>query len=818
LHIATFKGFTETVGLLLRRGAKIDLVDIEGSTAVHKAAFNKHADCLKLLLRKGAALSPRDNEGSTPLHKAAFSGCVACLSILIAKGAAVNDKDNEGSTPLHNAAYKGNVDCMQMLFDAGADPNIPDNVGLLPIHHAASNGHLQCVELLVQKNPSCISSVDDTGITPLMNAAYQGHADIIHYLVSVGASVETGDKDGTTAMHFAAIGTKPAEIMSLLCNYGLDINVKNKYGRAPIHFAASDGSTEAVNFLLDQKVDINLPDAEGNTPLHLAVQNNRHEIVGLLLRRGAKINTQNSRGQTPLHIAASQPHLYSMVLYLLSKGGALDIEDIERKTPIHVAYETGDPRLIQMAKEFERGVMEREETAQEKLELTKMLLPPNLKKHTALLRFLELLYDTDWQLVETLLDTTQQADMDKVSQALVNIFHYIDIALPLIKVGIKNEVEKTTDPGTLFRSNTMVPKMMTLYSRMVAKKYLQETLRNDIDKICKYKKSLEVDPSKMQKGQKQIDDNIKELKTIVSGLIDSICNSLDKMPWQCRQICYYLKQQVSQKYQSHVEVAIAGYLFLRLFNPAIVVPDAVDIKPAGGLTEESRRTLLLVSKILQNVSTGVEFQKEEYMLPFNPFLKEKFEIMKEFYNKAATLPPDLKLLNSDVTEVSTQKFIESVINLLHIMNSFDKKTLNDKIAQKLAETNPTLLDDLRLALTELEYNLDELQVIESPAYQAIVPATLPKPPPPEKSKEKKEKKDKAEKESEKKAKKERKMREKLEREEQEKLRKQQVKSRSISLATNQNFLEKKTDTTIKKTKIQMKKVEKPKEKKEEKKK
>jgi hypothetical protein len=43
-----------------------------------------------------------------------------------------------------------------------------------------------------------------------------------------------------------------------------------------------------------------------------------------------------------------------------------------------------------------------------------------------------------------------------------------------------------------------------------------------------------------------------------------------------------LKQQVSQKYQSHVEASIAGYLFLRLFNPAIVVPDGVDIKPAGG--------------------------------------------------------------------------------------------------------------------------------------------------------------------------------------------------------------------------------------------
>jgi DNA-directed RNA polymerase subunit F len=62
-----------------------------------------------------------------------------------------------------------------------------------------------------------------------------------------------------------------------------------------------------------------------------------------------------------------------------------------------------------------------------------------------------------------------------------------------------------------------------------------------------------------------------------------------------------------------------------------------------------------------------------------------------------------------VTEVTTQKFIESVINLLHLMNSYDKKTVNEKIAQKLAETNPKLLEDLKFALTELEYSLDELQ-------------------------------------------------------------------------------------------------------------
>lgn len=100
--------------------------------------------------------------------------------------------------------------------------------------------------------------------------------------------------------------------------------------------------------------------------------------------------------------------------------------------------------------------------------------------------------------------------MDKMSGALVNIFQFFDFALPLIKVGIKVEVDKTStyliaklasfvltnifaaDPGTLLRSNTMTSKMMTAYSRLIAKKYLQDTLRDGIEKVCKFKKGLEV--------------------------------------------------------------------------------------------------------------------------------------------------------------------------------------------------------------------------------------------------------------------------------------------------------------------------------------
>ena len=38
----------------------------------------------------------------------------------------------------------------------------------------------------------------------------------------------------------------------------------------------------------------------------------------------------------------------------------------------------------------------------------------------------------------------------------------------------------------------MTSKMMTAYSRLIAKKYLQDTLRDGIEKVCKFKKGLEV--------------------------------------------------------------------------------------------------------------------------------------------------------------------------------------------------------------------------------------------------------------------------------------------------------------------------------------
>ena len=58
-------GRTETVGLLLDRGAHIEQSDRDGKTGLMWAAQNGRLDTVELLLKRGARVNVRDNKGNT---------------------------------------------------------------------------------------------------------------------------------------------------------------------------------------------------------------------------------------------------------------------------------------------------------------------------------------------------------------------------------------------------------------------------------------------------------------------------------------------------------------------------------------------------------------------------------------------------------------------------------------------------------------------------------------------------------------------------------------------------------------------------------
>jgi Ras GTPase-activating-like protein IQGAP2/3 len=69
---------------------------------------------------------------------------------------------------------------------------------------------------------------------------------------------------------------------------------------------------------------------------------------------------------------------------------------------------------------------------------------------------------------------------------------------------------------------------------------------------------------------------------------------------------------------------VGGFLFLRWVNPALMTPEVYDLMPEGKVpSARSRRNLILMTKIVQNLSNGLTFgKKEQYMEAANEYITD----------------------------------------------------------------------------------------------------------------------------------------------------------------------------------------------------
>lgn len=72
---------------LLNAGARIDLQDKKGRTALHIAIEQRHIQLGLHLIRKGAPLNTQNNDGNTPLMLAAKNDLLPVVGALLGAGA-----------------------------------------------------------------------------------------------------------------------------------------------------------------------------------------------------------------------------------------------------------------------------------------------------------------------------------------------------------------------------------------------------------------------------------------------------------------------------------------------------------------------------------------------------------------------------------------------------------------------------------------------------------------------------------------------------------------------------------------------------------
>jgi ankyrin repeat protein len=85
---------------LIDAGAKLDLKDLFGRTALMLAIIGGNVEVAKQLIEKGANINEKDTDGNTPLIYASQYGNVEVAKQLIEKGANINEKNNNNKTAL----------------------------------------------------------------------------------------------------------------------------------------------------------------------------------------------------------------------------------------------------------------------------------------------------------------------------------------------------------------------------------------------------------------------------------------------------------------------------------------------------------------------------------------------------------------------------------------------------------------------------------------------------------------------------------------------------------------------------------------------
>ncbi|XP_071991887.1 ras GTPase-activating protein 3 isoform X1 [Engystomops pustulosus] len=211
---------------------------------------------------------------------------------------------------------------------------------------------------------------------------------------------------------------------------------------------------------------------------------------------------------------------------------------------------------------------------------------------------------------------------------LVRLFLHYGKIVPFISAIANAEVNRTQDPNTIFRGNSLTSKCIDETMKLAGMHYLQVTLKPIIDEICELHKPCEIDPVKLKDGE-NLETNKENLKNYVDQIFNVITKSGVSCPTVMCDIFFSLRESAAKRFQDDPDVrytAVSSFIFLRFFAPAILSPNLFQLSPHHPDPQTSR-TLTLISKTIQTLgslskSKSASF-KETYMAAFYDHFNEQ---------------------------------------------------------------------------------------------------------------------------------------------------------------------------------------------------
>jgi len=151
LEQAIFRADTNTIKSLIAHGENINARNIRGHAPIHLATAKGNSGVVQLLLEYGADVNVVGaDSGSTALHYAASLGYMDLCELLIRYGADTDAQTAKLETPLHLAISNGHRDVVALMLKYQARLNIRNKNGMTPLQQAENIKNPQIVTLIKQ--------------------------------------------------------------------------------------------------------------------------------------------------------------------------------------------------------------------------------------------------------------------------------------------------------------------------------------------------------------------------------------------------------------------------------------------------------------------------------------------------------------------------------------------------------------------------------------------------------------------------------------------------------------------------------------------
>lgn len=254
------------------------------------------------------------------------------------------------------------------------------------------------------------------------------------------------------------------------------------------------------------------------------------------------------------------------------------------------------------------------------------------------------------------------------SKALVPLLTYRPTSWTFLNTLLNSEVEFTVQEECLFREESVASKVVSEFVHRFGASYLKETIIPCVHQLadaCRRGKSYEVDPLKLHSMQpelstQQIDKLVHKSRRLlmsqIENFLSSIFSSTKFLPVPLVILCKQLADAVSLKYFNRRTTALSGLLFLRFICPHLLTIPIGDFCKDSNHEAKTRRGLMLVAKVLQNLANGT-ICNESFMGFVNDYLNDQIPRRNQFFDEILQRPNEIDataLLQLAVADVRRQ--------------------------------------------------------------------------------------------------------------------------------------------------------------------